>query len=363
MKLTSTAVLSLLGCASAAVAQERFPRAPQPDADPNRLSVGGLFLFNAKATFKTTGLSLSTANPGPATGGADHFYDDGYNRVDESGNAFPPGATSFWGYRSASQVFDSGADPTVGLDSIAMHATSLGSSTYLDDECVDPQFGFEVGYGRVLGHSSRVTWGLEGAFGWTDFGFKDTRIGAPQFDSLTDVYSLNVMGILVTPPLPPYEGPFEAAPGSPLLGDTPTRSVAPGTGAASGWREFDANLYSLRLGPFLDYALTKRLSLGVNAGLALLFMDGRLKYDETLSYDLGDGPVSVPQSGQSDEFSTLVGGYVGARIGYDFTPRLRLFGSASYLGASGFEQTAGSRQLELDFTQSFLLSVGLSWAF
>jgi hypothetical protein len=40
--------------------------------------------------------------PGPARGGVDHFYDDGYVRVDATGNA--GGQTWFWGYDTASQV-------------------------------------------------------------------------------------------------------------------------------------------------------------------------------------------------------------------------------------------------------------------
>jgi hypothetical protein len=46
---------------------------------------------------------LGQSDPGPATGGGiDRFYDDGFVRVDATGN--PGGYTSFWGYEDASQI-------------------------------------------------------------------------------------------------------------------------------------------------------------------------------------------------------------------------------------------------------------------
>ena len=64
------------------------------------VSAGGA--FNAKARFGSTADVLPFANdPGAATPGTDHNYDDGYNRVDSSGNA--GGMTSDWGYQNGSQ--------------------------------------------------------------------------------------------------------------------------------------------------------------------------------------------------------------------------------------------------------------------
>src|SRR4051794_22859692 len=56
--------------------------------EPNRFSIGARFGMNIKASFKNTpSAGGSAVNPGPATGGADHTYDDGYVRVDSSGDA------------------------------------------------------------------------------------------------------------------------------------------------------------------------------------------------------------------------------------------------------------------------------------
>ncbi|MEI8197467.1 MAG: hypothetical protein WCI73_16345, partial [Phycisphaerae bacterium] len=61
------------------------------------VSAGGA--FNMKARFGSTADTLPRANdPGAAAAGTDHTYDDGYNRVDSSGNA--GGLTTDWGYQN-----------------------------------------------------------------------------------------------------------------------------------------------------------------------------------------------------------------------------------------------------------------------
>src|SRR5213083_1805563 len=52
----------------------------------NRLSLSYRPGFNITAKFKNQSLSPAL-NPGPAIAGVDHNYDNGYNRVDQSGNA------------------------------------------------------------------------------------------------------------------------------------------------------------------------------------------------------------------------------------------------------------------------------------
>lgn len=104
---------------------------------------------------------------GLPTGGVDHDYDDGYVRVDSSGNA--GGLTWFWGYQNQSQVPDDGF--------IHFHVTRY--------ECQPPALARKV--------------------------------------VVTDRYSLYVGGALVIPPPPPYAGSREG-PG-PMISDLPIREV------------------------------------------------------------------------------------------------------------------------------------------
>src|SRR5580692_989632 len=70
--------------------------------------------FNITADFRNLGGFPASSSPGPATGGGiDRIYDDGYVRVDSSGNA--GGQTWFWGYKNASQI--------PGNDTVVMHST------------------------------------------------------------------------------------------------------------------------------------------------------------------------------------------------------------------------------------------------
>src|SRR5262249_48661628 len=77
---------------------------PKPANDWSRhFRVGLLVGFNLKASFSQSGqFSVSGSQPGePGVSGVNHFYDDGYVRVDETGNAL--GKTTYWGYRDSSQ--------------------------------------------------------------------------------------------------------------------------------------------------------------------------------------------------------------------------------------------------------------------
>src|SRR5262245_34183075 len=59
--------------------------------------------FNIQADFALDGvIPTGGGDPGlPGIPGLNHFYDDGYVRVDNTGNS--GGLTSYWGYQSATQ--------------------------------------------------------------------------------------------------------------------------------------------------------------------------------------------------------------------------------------------------------------------
>src|SRR5580698_4129649 len=85
----------------AAVTPFALQGADYPD-DPNRFSFGPRFGLNYKANFHDTASYFNNVNPGPAAGGSNHLYNDGYVRVDQSGDA--GGLTTYWGYQNPSQA-------------------------------------------------------------------------------------------------------------------------------------------------------------------------------------------------------------------------------------------------------------------
>src|SRR5262245_36064702 len=92
---------------NAAVQRKIDAAKPCPPVRPlNNLSLSYELGLNINTTFKGFG-AFRPNNPGPATSGANHTYDDGYNKIDSQGNDHSaqgfPNTTTFWGYQNDSQ--------------------------------------------------------------------------------------------------------------------------------------------------------------------------------------------------------------------------------------------------------------------
>ena len=184
------------------------------DADnPNRFNASGRFLFNVKADF----MHLATpANPGPGVGvhAGDHVYDDGYVKVDESGNA--GNATWNWGFQKPSSV--------VGT-SLELHSSRSPADGLTQRKSDEPQSGFEVSYGRVLksvdvcGKPMRL--GLLGAVGMTFLEVRNNSAISGATTGVKDTYDLSGLPLI---PNAPYAGstPVLGGPLPLLLPDAPT---------------------------------------------------------------------------------------------------------------------------------------------
>src|SRR4051812_11189102 len=99
--------------------------------NPNRFSLGARFGMNFKAAFGNS----AVVDPGPAAAGANYNYNDGYVRVDSSGNA--GGLTWNWGYQNASQVVGG----TMEFHAVQFDTPSGSANNNVTD---DPQFGAEL---------------------------------------------------------------------------------------------------------------------------------------------------------------------------------------------------------------------------
>ena len=160
------AVSELLGAAALAQISET------PPASANRFSLNSRIGYNISATFSTTVSIPSVSNPGPPVGsGIDRTYDDGYVRLDASGNR--DGLTWNWGYVGSSQ--------TPGNDTLLMSGYASQGSAFTSHADGDPQLGLDLSYARVLGNHSGVQWGLEAALGWTDLTIDDNSCSLAAF--------------------------------------------------------------------------------------------------------------------------------------------------------------------------------------
>ena len=309
------------------------------DNNPNRFFFGPRFGMNFKADFQNNASYFGPVNPGPATGGANHTYNDGYVLVDSSGNA--GGRTWNWGYQNSSQVAG---------DSMQFHAIqSSGSSSTTGD----PQYGGELIYQRVIGHLpflSSGCWGLEAGFGLTDINLKDNRSGTVPV--ITDTYALN--GVL--PPSAGYNGTF-AGPGA-LLGDTPTRTL--GAAAMTSNQKLSGQLFSLRLGPFAEWNITPELSLAASVGLTLA--PAMIDYDFSETSSLSGGGTYAA-SGHSSKTKLLYGPYVGAMLRYDFNKKWGIYVGAQFQSLNDMELSSGTHTARLDQSATVYGTAGVCWKF
>lgn len=315
--------------------------------NPNRFSLGARFGLNFKADFSRSGGAAAGSNPGPATGGGiDRTYDDGYVRVDSSGN--DGGLTWNWGYQKAGQV--------VG-DTMQYHSTQTTSPSAISGATDDPQMGLELTYQRVLGKlgsSGKARWGIEAAFSYTDIGISADRSQAITTTQLTDTYALN--GVL--PPAAPYAGSF-AGPG-PLLSDSPTRVSGSATAMLTSRDELSGSLFGIRLGPFTELDLGKRWALNVSGGFVLA--------PTTLDYNFTDtttpsGGSPVTTRGSTSETDVLYGVYASCLLNYALNDRWSLYGGGQFQYLTNFETTTAGHTARLDAGATFFGVFGVQFKF
>lgn len=338
LNLVVVTPLTLLGGEKMVIEMENVTR--RPDRNLNRFSIGPQFSFNFKADFQNSGLYFNPVDPGPAIGGANHIYDDGYVLVDGSGNF--GGLTGYWGYDNPSQVVGPGME---------FHAIQAGGPSSSEDD--DPQYGFEIVYQRVLGDlptESPGIWGFQAGFSYTDLDLQGRNRGSTPVT--TDTYPLN--GVL--PPLAGYRGTF-AGPGA-LLGDTPVRTI--GSATLINDQRMSGDLFAFRLGPFVEWELTPKMSVSASAGLTVA--PTKLDYDFSETATLASG-ASFSNSGHSSDSEILYGAYLEARLRYDYSENWGIYVGAQFQSLESMQQSVGGRSAKFDPGATFALSTGITWRF
>jgi hypothetical protein len=314
----------------------------------NRLSIGPRFGFNVNARFSGIGKIPARTAIGSVAAGQDHVYDDGYVRIDNSGNF--GGQTWNWGYNNSSQI--NGAN-----NAIEMHSSSVpGDGTSKDINC-DPQYGFEVVYTRELGRMGKGRWGIEAALGYNAINVHDSRTLEATVRRVTDAYAYTPG---TTPPAAPFAGTFEGP--NFVIGDTPNRSTSALVGGATvrGERDFEADLFGLRLGPFVELPLAEKLSLYLSGGLVIAGVHSDFSWHESVTFE-DAGPFSSHGAGTKQE--ALFGGYVGAALNYSITDRLSLYAGAQFQSMGDYTHSVGGRKAKLDLSSTIFVSAGLGYSF
>ena len=319
--------------------------------DTNRLdrfSLNARFGLNISAKFKRASMSL-TAPPRTTPDGNRYNYDDGYVLTDVSGNY--GGQTWNWGYDQHSQIGD---------NTILMHRSTVladaPSVTGVDED--NPQCGFEFAYDRELGKRDKLHYGLEAAVNYMNLSFKDTSPFSANVSRLTDAFPFTPG---TTPPTAPYQGSFNG-PGF-VLGSTPassTTALIPGGATVVDQRNFDADIWGFRLGPYAEYPLGRNVDLWFSGGLAAALLDGSASRKETAS--LAGGGTMVSSGGGSD-FGLLWGGYLSAKVSWQLSERWSAEGGVQYQYLGTYEHNFGGQVVQLDLSKSMFITIGLGYSF
>jgi hypothetical protein len=316
----------------------------------NQFSLNGAFGFNIKASFRN--LEPPPPDPGPATGTqVDRFYDNGYVRVDASGNA--GGQTTYWGFDKAKGATSDGL-PGGAVTLTSTRSPAQGQSFGGTD---DPQMGVDFGYARRLIRcgDERNPWmiiGVEAGFSWLDLALRNK--GEVTGDATTaDTFHLAPGNAVLGNS---FEG-TALGPG-PLLDATPTRSLTAGT--ANVQNALEGQIWGLKAGPAFEIMLGDRASLTFSGGLAVVGVDADYTYSETVA--IGSAPP-VTAAGAAGLRQWNVGGYVKGELAVLLAEGWRAQAGLQYVNAGQFQTGAGHYSAELDLRESVLFTLGLAFAF
>lgn len=318
------------------------------NANPNRFGLNFRMGFNVKASFRNLGGFAARTDPGPSFGGSvNRVYDDGFNRLDSSGNV--GGMTWNWGYQNASQL--------PGNDTVLMHSYSSPATAVSDNRTDDPQPGLDLSYDRELGRlAKKIKWGVGAGFNYTSTKIQDSSSLSAPGEMISDAFALGG----ITAPLSPYSGSFGNA--GPLISDSPARSVSTSPSGASitGERKLDANLYGIKLGPYLEYPLSSKFAVSLRGGFAAAYVDSEFQFNQVVSVS-GIGTASG--AGTGSDGGWLAGGFVAAGVSYQLTRALDLAVGVEYQNLGTFSQKAGGAEARLNLRDCIFITLGLGYSF
>jgi len=334
------------GLAMAAAPEAMVPAFP--DDWTRNFRLGASLMFNVKADFSLNGpVSVNRQPTGPVgQPGADHYYDDGYVRVDNTGNA--GGDTTYWGYDNASQV-------DVANNRIVMRSVRSFDASEQISEDAGASPGLDVAYGGHIRDWGRLRLGWEAGYGFTPFDFKDSTTLDAVFER--DVQAFSTGGIAL-PPAPYSGGPSGIGPAIPDVSTALPDEILGGT--ITGTRELDVNLHALRAGVTLFWRFQPRWSLVGSLGPAMGLVPGSYNYAET--FNMSDGSVAT-ESGSLSHTEVVFGGYAAATIHYRVMQSADVYLGLQFMSLQDAEFGNSQREATLDLGATFNLAMGVNWPF
>ncbi len=315
----------------------------------NRIRFVPRVAFGISARFMNMGnVSL---NPGGRTtpDGSAYNYGDGYVLTDVSGNR--GGQTWNWGYDGSGQI--SG-------NTILMHQTTASEnlSSSASSDLSNPGWGGELIYDREFGSRGGARYGFESAVSYVNISLRASGSGVGDITQTTDAYPFAAG---TTPPAAPYQGAFNG-PGY-LIGSSPSSSsstVLAGAASITSSQKLDANIWGLRLGPYLEFPVNERVELSLSGGLGAALLDASVSWAEIVNVS-GGGTMNV--SGGGHDWGLLWGGYFGANLSWQLSNHWEAEAGAQYQYLGMYRHAFGGSDVELNLSKSIFVTLGVSYSF
>lgn len=338
--------VALTGCLLGAVAAQAQM---QREADWTRhLRLGLQMGVHLQAKFSSEGqFGVSGSQAGSAGVAAqDHSYDDGYVRVDDTGNA--GGYTSNWGYQAASQY-----DSATGQ--LTFHSASGYTGGNRSSAQDAPYYGADMAYGGILKRWDRARLMWDFGFGYLPADIQDRSSFSTQF--IRTVHRYDTGGIAM--PGAPYSGGAGGV--GPTIKDVAT--ALPGDavqGSVEATRQLEADLYALRLGPMFQYELSRRWAIQAGAGFLFGIVDGEYRYSERIT--LADGSATT-NSGEVGSTDLKYGAYGELLVLFKTNEPADIYLGVQYQWLGSYELSRSGHSASLDLESGVSIVAGINWPF
>ena len=332
--------------------------AAEPAAFRWHLDVGPTYWTRTRLTYG------ANASVDPSTAAkTDRTYDDGFNKVDASGNLGDGTATGL-ASRTGNFGFISDSQVDLKAGTLALHRTSALDGIYRDAGNTAERPSWQVNLRLSLADVklNRRDWGAEAGLDWARFKDASTGPAAASLRVLTDTYALGG----VVPQRAPYTGRFSPLPGDQRIGDTPTRSNATVAGSLNGSRSFSAKTTIFRVGGWWEVKRSAIVEPEPEEDKWSIFLRGGLAFSSTkANFSVDEQPQAngvaagqrVVAAGSGSRSGT--GFYLGVNARRILTPRVALIGGVDYLRGPKVTVSQGDRFASLDLSRSFLFRLAL----
>ncbi len=360
-------LLSALLAATGAPAQER-------SKSRHQFGVQIPVWFNAKASFS----ARAATNPGPDDGSptTDRFYDDGYNRVDSTGNAVSPAPpanysfprTSFFGYASDAQASSipgvtpaTDPDPALTGGTLALHSVAINGGQYTRPFSQTALPGIEFFYRYDWLEKRKWSVDLEAGVSYQHADWEQSGSVGATANVLTDIYGLG--GVVLPTGTAPFSGLFaNTIPGAPVIGSTPTRTEATVPATVTGQRNLQLDTVHLRLGPALEWRFAERWRAHALAGVA--FGWSHSSFDFTDSITTTDPTVpTLNQAGSGSGSHLWIGAYTAVRLERQLSEKWEAHAEVRRIWQESYRQDAGIRSARIDSAKGLGVVIGVSRSF